>query len=172
MVPILLASGYRRFGTILIYAVPSLYSSALRLLNAFEYWIASCSLYYVASRYIFCFGTRSLCALCHITFLCRSETFRLRRVSCFRFASILFRCVLSQCFGCVTEVSFARKFKSDWHTFKFLALEDVVNLQRIPLCFVCCTNNTSLITMVSRTSLHLWTVKKYKEKYGRFSTKK
>jgi len=169
---ILLASGYRRFGTIRFYAVPSLYGSALLLLIAFEYWIASCSLYYVPSRYIFCFGTRSLCALCHVTFLCRSEVFRLRRVPCFRFASILFRCVFSQCFGCVTKGFFARIFKSDWHTLKFLALEYFVNFHCIPLCFVCCTNNTPFITMVSKTSLPPWTVEKYKEKYGRFGTRK
>jgi len=75
VVLILLASGYRRFGTIRFYAVPSLYGSTLLMLIEFEYWIASWSLYYVASRYIFCFGPRSLCALCHVIFLCRSDFF-------------------------------------------------------------------------------------------------
>jgi hypothetical protein len=133
----------------------SAYTVSLRvvLLTVFEYWIASCSLYYVASRYISSFGTHSLCALCQVTFLCRRDVFRLRRVLCFCFASILFRRVHSQCFGCVTKGFFARNFKSDWHTLKFLALEDFVSFHCIPPCFVCCTNNKSLVTMVSRTSL-------------------
>jgi hypothetical protein len=70
-------------GKIRFYAVLSLCRPALLLLIVFEYWIAPCSLYYVASRYTF-----SLCVVSrYFSMSHRSFTFA---TGPFAFASLPF----------------------------------------------------------------------------------
>ena len=64
----------------------------------------------IVPRYIFCFGKPSLCALCHVSFLRRTDVFRCRRVPllslCFQFISLRTFSVLQ-----MRHVGLCQKFK-------------------------------------------------------------